>query len=368
MPTYKTQSASAPTMLEIWNAHRAQKAAQTAGTPVSGTAPNTGLTGITTTEGSEALGYRPIAANPLEAAEAVLKGTAAQMPQMNALASQITNARQQQLLGQIMGMYPQFLSTTNQIGQNISDLAQGNISQATKNQITQNIMERVGAGRGFGPDTQALNAALNAALGRTSESNQLAALQQQGALMSYLPTATPYDVSNLMVTPGAMTEAQNLANLYAAAPNPQAAYDLAAANAMKGLNLGARAGTTPNAASALLDNLINRTTTPSSYLGPGPGAGGFPNPTVLPSNPNATANTYSYDPVQAANWDWTYIGPGDSLANTGAASILPNTFQDTMSYVSPGGYDFFNQTGGTGTFNAAGQYNYDPFSNWGPGF
>lgn len=226
------------------------------------------LTGQSTTTGSAALGYKPLVPDPTATAANAIKGNLTNLTSATDLANQITNSMQANRIGQITNLYPQFNANTAQSGANISNWAQGRISDSTTNALSQAAAER-GAMGGFGPVSPNSNAAFMRLIGQTSEGLQQQAISGQNALLSGLPTTTPTNPSSFMVSPDAQYNAQLLANIYAASPDPNAAYTLAAQNALSGLSQGqiaarptgsgASAGTSNLNDLGWLDNLINRT-------------------------------------------------------------------------------------------------------------
>lgn len=251
-------------------------------TPIPGT-----LTGVSTGEGASPVGYKPVVPDPLKYIQEAIDSYMKQLPTLQQAATKQTETNQALALKQITDLYPQFMANTSQLGANIGDWSKGLISPGTVNTITQAMAER-GAARGMGPSSPNINAALARVLGLTSEELQQRALTGQNTLLAGLPKTTPVSVSSLGITPenifSSLFGAQQLANLYAAAPNPADAYNLAMQNATRGLSAGGAAGRGPYAGGvgtegtadpntmAMLQALINRgtgtTTGTSAYYTP----------------------------------------------------------------------------------------------------
>lgn len=209
------------------------------------------------------------------------------LPATESLAGQINAFNQAQAVKQISDLYPQFGANTAQLGADVADWAAGRLSDSTVNALTRAAMERGVAG-GFGPDSASTNAALMALIGKTSEALQQQGLTGQNTLLSGIPRApladmtsfmlspsavlgqmgssalpvadfnvspnailqtmgSPSLLTNYMVSPDAIYNAQQQANLYAAAPNPADAYNLAMGNAGRGLGAGFNAARGPYA-------------------------------------------------------------------------------------------------------------------------
>lgn len=293
-------------------------------TPIPGS-----LTGVSTSEGASPVGYKPVVPDPLKAIEDAINAYTSKLSSLQAAATKQTEANQALALKQITDLYPQFMANTEQLGTNIADWSKGLISQPTVNAITQAMAER-GAARGMGPASPNINAALARVIGRTSEGLQQQALTGQNALLSGLPKTTPVSVSSLGITPenlfSSIFGAQQLANLYAAAPNPADAYNLAMQNAQRGLTAGGAAGRGPYAVSpggegtadpntmAMLQALINRGT------GMSPSASAYYTPDITAPTPAevGTADSAIYGSPENT-WDYLfYEGPyaGDYVAPT----------------------------------------------------
>lgn len=237
------------------------------------------LTGTTTTQGSEASGYRPVVPDPTTSAATALYGNAVNLPNIEGVAQAINLFNQSELQNQIASLYPQFKGTVNQLGQNISEGAAGNISTSTKNLLGQAMAER-GAAGGQGVSSPNTNAALMALMGKTSEGIQSQALTDYSKLLSSLPLVQGYDVTSMFTSPETQYNSQLLSNIYAASANPAAAYSQAKSDATSGLNAGlgtAGGGVTMlggggSGSGDFLSSLVNRSTGGAAAGGGGGGA------------------------------------------------------------------------------------------------
>lgn len=293
-------------------------------TPIPGS-----LTGVSTSEGASPVGYKPVVPDPLKAIEDAINAYTSKLSSLQAAATKQTEANQALALKEITDPYPQFMANTNQIGQNISDWSQGLLTPENVAVATQGIMQKA-AGRGMSSASPAVNAALRRVLGLQSYQLQQNATGQQNAVLSGLPKTTPVSVSSLGITPenlfSSIFGAQQLANLYAAAPNPADAYNLAMQNAQRGLTAGGAAGRGPYAVSpggegtadpntmAMLQALINRGT------GMAPSASAYYTPDITAPTPAevGTADSAIYGSPENT-WDYLfYEGPyaGDYVAPT----------------------------------------------------
>lgn len=263
-----------------------------------------------------AVGGIPQVPDPLAEIQKAIGAYTANLPTLQGVANTTNAANQAALVKQITDLYPQFGANVNQMGMNIGNWAAGNISDSTRRMLSQSMAER-GAAGGFGPDAGATNAALMAVLGKTSEGLQSQAINAQNALLSGIPRASLTDATKLMPSPGdllkGITEADLLANIYAAAPNPADAYNLAKADALSGLRLGQNRATGPfagtpggdsSATQQLLDMLVRR------------GTGRAPTPsTTAPT----TANTGSTQ-LTPAQWDQEFLNFWDQSFGEPAAT------------------------------------------------
>lgn len=197
-----------------------------------------------------AVGGIPSVPDPLKSIADAIAAYTKNLPALQALANVQTAANQEAQVKQITDLYPQFKANTAQLGANVADWAAGKLSTSTTNALTRAMMERGVAG-GFGPDSGQTNAALMALMGKTSEALQGQGLTGQNTILAGLPKTTPTTVASLGMTPESifspLYNAQLQAALYAAAPNPADAYNLAMSNATRGLGMGGAAGRGPYA-------------------------------------------------------------------------------------------------------------------------
>jgi len=214
--------------------------------------PTTGVAGTLTGSGpanyNSAVGGIPAVADPMEAVAKAIAEYTKQLPAMQALANQQTAANQAASLKQITDIDPSYLATMAQSGKNLLDWSEGKASDASTNALIQ-FMAETGRAMGVGPNSPNIATGLLTRYLSNAEAQQQRALEGINTLLSGIPRTTPTSISEFAISPGDLFQglygAQQLANLYAAAPVPVDAYNLAMANAQKGLNLGGAAGTGP---------------------------------------------------------------------------------------------------------------------------
>jgi len=122
---------------------------------------------------------------------------------------------------------PGYQGMANQSSADILSNLQGDVSQGTINQLEQVNAER-GIGAGMGVTDQNApagygsnqNAALDQALGQTSEQLQQQGLQELGGAISETPTGAQFDASSFLTSPDTQQSTDYLANELAAAPIP----------------------------------------------------------------------------------------------------------------------------------------------------
>lgn len=311
-----------------------------------------------------AVGGIPQVPDPLAEIQKAIGAYTANLPTLQGVANTTNAANQAALVKQITDLYPQFGANVNQMGMNIGNWAAGNISDSTRRMLSQSMAER-GAAGGFGPDAGATNAALMAVLGKTSEGLQSQAINAQNALLSGIPRTSLTDATKLMPSPGdllkGITEADLLANIYAAAPNPADAYNLAKADALSGLRLGQSRATGPfagtpggdsSATQQLLDMLVKRGTGSAGAL-PKYGIGESPEDVARHQAAQATQGTQ----LTPAQWDQEFMNFWDQSFGEPAATAS-STFNgmpfDPYNYSATGlsAGEMIPMTGG---------YQYDPY-------
>jgi hypothetical protein len=119
---------------------------------------------------------------------------------------------------------------------NILSQLQGQVPKDVANQIAQMAAERgVGTGSIGSPDA---NTALLRSLGLTSLGLEQQGEQNLTGAIARTPTGQQFNPQQFLVTPGQQQEAQYLANLYSAAPDPAAAANAALRNAKQGFQTG----------------------------------------------------------------------------------------------------------------------------------
>ncbi len=189
---------------------------------------------------------------------------------------------------------PGYQGLLNQASANTQSLLGGNIPADVLTQIQQAGAER-GVATGA-PGSPNANAAMLRALGLTSLGLQQQGQQNFAQLRGQTPTGPVFNPASMLVDPNMQQQAQAAANLYNAAPNPQAAQNAAFRAMNQGLNRG-QGATQPTQSGSLVQDILNRYAPTAT--------GGTP---AYPSNvPTGVAGTgqagtyYAPPPVDYAN-------------------------------------------------------------------
>lgn len=224
----------------------------------------------------------------------------------------------------------------------------GNTNQLLAGQIPTDVLTQLqtqAAARGVAtgsPGSPNSNASYLQALGLTGLDLQQTGLKNLGSLIGMTPTGPQFNPASMFVTPGAQQGAQELSNLYGAAPIPGVA---AAAN-MNALQAALRAGRSaanPSAPSAIdVNSAIGGS--PSGALGYGFGTRGS-QPTAS-AGPMGTAFAGPADPTaDPTQWMnpnesqlWNQMTPDQQYEE--ALMGYPSFFQDQSSTsIVPAGSD-----------------------------
>lgn len=163
----------------------------------------------------------PNVANPMVGEASALQFNLANLPQLSQLAGGINTLNQSELLAAYEQAFPGFGARMAEGSEGIRSNLAGEISPGARAAMAIGAAERGLAGGQPGA-TPMTNQAYVTALGTTAE--KLAALGQQqlDARIRSTPVVQPYDITKQFITGDQMTEAANMANLYAAAPIPTA--------------------------------------------------------------------------------------------------------------------------------------------------
>lgn len=195
-----------------------------------------GLAGAGTQAGAGAYGAVPTMPSPSQTQAQALSGNLNQMAQIQRIMQAINEQSAQS------AMYPLTLNLPNY--QNAMGQAMGNVQQNLAGAIPGDVwsqMQQAAAERGVAmgsPTSPNANSALLRALGLTSLGLQQQGQQNLTNLMAAVPRGTLFDPSQLLVTPAQQQEAQYMANVLAAAPNPAAAAAAEQAAIQAGMSAG----------------------------------------------------------------------------------------------------------------------------------
>ncbi len=299
-----------------------------------------------------AYGGIPSVPNPSATQGAAVGGNIGNLGGLYSLAGQTNTFNQQQAAGGLRANLPGYASTLSQLATNAGQQAQGQVPQDVVNQEAQFAAER-GIRGGYGANSPNGNAALLAALGRTSIQQQQLGQQNFGNLVAQTPQAPIFDPSKFFVTPEQQQAAQTASNVYGSAPIPQYAAN-AAMNALRnGLGQGRAAATPFSAPPSITDNSGPapwRTAAWNAFYGQQGGARGNP---ASPSNLSATSwsgvpegappTDTSFNPVtNTSNYD-PFMGMGSFYGGgQGAGSVATNpSVGDLFGGLSPEDLDYF---------------------------
>lgn len=207
-------------------------------TPLPG-APGS-LPGATPQSGTGAFGLVPTVPNPIDTQGSAISGNLGNLGSLYGLTGSLNTEIAKQAALPFQLNLPNYGEMTTQSSGNILSLLKGQVPQDVAAQLQQMAAERgISTGSIGSPDS---NTALLRALGLTS-----LGLQQQGegelsAAISRTPTGQQFNPSQFLVTPQQQQEAQYMANLYAAAPDPSMAGGAALGAARSGLRTGLSTG------------------------------------------------------------------------------------------------------------------------------
>lgn len=274
--------------------------------------PTTPLPGLPGTGGSNTpWGLSPQVSDPTASANAAVTGDLANLPNLQNLAGQVNTFNTGQAIAPYIANLPGYSQMVGQSSQNIGNLLRGQVPQDVMGLLGQQAAER-GASRGLTGSPNE-NAGYLRSLGLTS-----LGLQQQGegeltSAIGRTPVPQLFNTAQFLTTPGDEQAAQQAANIYAAAPNPnmqaQALMDLF--NRFSGRFSGSGGVTIDRG----LGGYAGPQQPNTGGAGPTPGASGG---AVLPvsGGPGSTLNTGAI---------FGQTGPGGFPANFQGPAINPNT-------------------------------------------
>jgi len=275
-----------------------------------------------------AYGGIPNVPNPTASASHALSGNIGNLGLIYGLGQGLNRFNQQQLTNQYQAAIPNYNALTEKQSGNIAEELSGDVPQDVVNQIIQQAAER-GIVTGS-PGSPNAGAAMLRSLGLTSLDMQHHGVSDLATAIGEAPKAGIIDPTQFLVTPGQQQEASAAANLYASAPNPQAAAQeaqrIAAAGFGAGWGGGPRSpgGAIQPAPTSPWDTGFSTLVSGDAYVGmgdPAPGSfGDFPIPewawndtlgAYYNQNSGAIADTPGGDPWEGFNYfDPTMTGAG----------------------------------------------------------
>lgn len=169
-------------------------------------------------------GGKPIVPDPDATAGASTDENLANLPGNLTLAGKVNTFNQGQLLNEYGMAIPNYANLTAQESGIVGSEMAGNLPQDVVNQLTQRAAER---GIGTGIDSPNANAALLAALGLNSLQLQQQGFGDFGQMITQAPKAPLFNIQSQFTTPQDIQAADWMRNEIAAAPDPEAAAQLA---------------------------------------------------------------------------------------------------------------------------------------------
>lgn len=314
---------------------------------------NTQLPGLPSVGWTAAYGGVPGVTNPTSSAAGALAGNLQNLAGIYGLAGSVNTFQNQAAAQGLNQNLPGYGNMIAQSSDNILANLRGQVAPDVIAQIAQSAAQRGIAG-GFGAGSPNSNAAYLRALGLTSMGLQQTGESQLTGAINRTPVAQPFNVTSMFVSPEQQQSAQQAANLYASAPNPQAAALAAEAAANRGIGagIGAAGGgggspvnplSTSWASDRLASNIVGgalgvTNNQPYDWYG-----STFGNATFGPSSDSGTS--YMGDPLQdlgyTLGWDIDPTNPGASEPPPGTVSTGTSSFLDPFADLTGGAsYDF----------------------------
>lgn len=279
-------------------------------------------------------GGKPIVPNPNATASSAISGNAANLPGAFNLAGQVNAFNQGQLLDQYSMAIPNYSNLVGQESGIVGNELKGQLPQDVINQITQRAAER---GVITGIDSPAANAALIRSLGLNSLQLQQQGFGNFGQMIAQAPKAPLFNLESEFVTPEDIQAADWMRNEIAAAPDPQAAAQLAI-----GLGQGPSASTWPGANKG---NMASINAGPPAYR-PAPGSKATNVPVWAQDSMGTIGGVNPFTPAPAG-YDQAYF-PNYGVEASGKAPGSGNWYYDSTmgAYVNSLTGDISDTAGG----------------------
>lgn len=190
--------------------------------PTPGTNVTGGSVSGSATNWTPEYGGVPNVANPLMGEAGALTGNLANFPLISSMAGGVNQLQQGQLLANYEQAFPGFGSNMAAGSAGIAHDLAGTVDPS---EFAQMAIGAAGRGLAMGQpgSTPMTNAAYLSAIGQTAAQRRALGQQELNARIAATPVVQPYDITRDLISGPQLTEAANMANLYASAPVPTAA-------------------------------------------------------------------------------------------------------------------------------------------------
>lgn len=181
---------------------------------------------------TEESGGVPGTTSPSQSLANLIAGLAGQTGNIGKLVGDLTGASTKALRDE----YPaEYFNTLGTLMGNVGERARGNVSDLLP-ELGQGAAEW-GVGAGV-PGSPAFETKLARDLGLTRYRVEREALDDLGRIKAGIPTTAPFDINRLVPDVNLQSALEQIANMYAAAPKPEAAFKRNLELALSGLNRG----------------------------------------------------------------------------------------------------------------------------------
>lgn len=307
-----------------------------AATPAAGASPLAGtgsvVTGAPSREYNPAFGGIPQVTNPSQVVANTIAGNVANLPAAQTLAGGVNTFNIGQSVQPLIANLPNYEAMTGAASENILGNLQGQLSPDVMQAIQQSAAERgIVTGGAGGPNA---NAAYLRALGLTSLDLQNLGQGQLTAAIARMPQVNLMNPASEMLSADQALSSQAAADVYNAAPSPQAANEAGVSAINAGMGRGYGAVGVPS-----MGALYTQPRPAATY-----GAGVSPyytptNPTTLGTGtltevapPMTPDTTYQYDP-------WA-LGSGSTPTET--SNVADYSYENDPWGVGAGDYNTQN--------------------------
>lgn len=294
-----------------------------AATTTAPAAASSGLTGAAARGYTDASGGVPAMPSPQDTQKTAIGGNLAALPDLQKMAGNVNAFNLGEVTKQYEAGIHNYNAMTQQSSRNIGSALAGQVPADVLVQLQQGAAQRgIATGAPGGPNA---NAAYLRALGLTSLGQQQYGEKALTEAVGRMPRVGLYDLSQGFVTPAQQQSAQYMANVLAASPIPQAAYNQAMAAAMAGQNRGygsARQAVPGGGGSNFLTDIMNRY---NPFGSTATGSTGAPPAATSPGVPTGVNDYYDWQPTIENGQEYLYTDAGlaenqdywDALSGTG---------------------------------------------------